>query len=149
MQKNRQQKTYMAKNSDHQVKWFVFDAKGKTLGRLASEVANVLRGKHSPTFTPHADTGDGVIVTNASQIKVTGNKEGQKVYRRYTGYIGGLRETPYRVMLERKPEYIIEHAVKGMIPKTKIGRNQLKRLRVVVGDKVENFQAQKPIEANI
>lgn len=124
-------------------KWYIFDASGKTLGRFASEIANVLRGKHKPDFTPHVDTGDRVIVINASKIKVTGNKEAQKEYIRYTGYIGGQRRTPYRVMQEKNPEFIITHAVKGMLPKTRLGRHQMKKLRVFAGEN-HNMQAQQP-----
>lgn len=128
--------------------WYVLDAAGKTLGRFASEVAKVLRGKHKPDFTSHIDTGDGVIIINANKIKVTGAKEAQKVYRYHTGFVGGLREIPYRTMKARKPEYIIEHAVKGMMPKTRLARHQLKRLRVYAG--AEHDQAaQKPVTVNI
>ncbi|HRW58261.1 MAG TPA: 50S ribosomal protein L13 [Chlamydiales bacterium] len=128
--------------------WFLFDAKGKTLGRFASEVANVLRGKHKPTFAPHVDTGDGVIILNADQIAVTGAKEAQKVYRHYTGAIGGLREIPYRTMQEKKPEEILRRAVKGMMPKTKLANQQLKRLRIF-RDENHGMEAQKPIAVNI
>lgn len=129
-------------------KWYVFDASGKTLGRFASEIAKVLRGKHKTTFTPHVDAGDGVIVINAEKIAVTGSKEARKVYKSYTGYMGGLREIPYSVMKSRKPDYIITHAVKRMMPKTRLADSQIKKLRVFVGDK-HNMQAQTPIEANI
>src|SRR6266850_1049329 len=95
-------------------KWFLIDASGKTLGRLSAEIAKVLRGKHKTTFTPHVDTGDGVVVINAEKIHVTGAKDAQKIYRYHTGAMSGMREVPYRVMLARKPEYIIRHAVKGM-----------------------------------
>ncbi len=141
-------KTRMFNKAETKDTWILLDAAGKTLGRFASEVATILRGKHRPTFTPHADVGDGVVIINAEQIKVTGAKEAQKVYRRYTGFQSGLREVPYRVMMERKPTYIIEHAVKGMMPKTKLGRAQLKRLRIFAGDK-HNMEAQKPIPAEI
>ena len=140
----RQNKTFMATAQKEPKEWFLIDAEGKNLGRLASEIAKILRGKHKPTFTPHANTGDGVIVVNADKIAVSGAKEAQKIYRRYTGYIGGLRETSYRTMMERKPTYIIEHAVKGMMPKTKLGRAQLKKLRVFEGNN-HKLQAQKPI----
>jgi len=128
--------------------WITLDAKGKTLGRFASEVAKILRGKHKTTFTPNVDVGDGVIVINADQIVVSGDKEAQKVYRHYTGHIGGLRETPYRVVKERKPTFIIRHAVQGMMPKTKLGKAQLKKLRIFVGDKHEQ-QAQKPVAVEV
>jgi large subunit ribosomal protein L13 len=129
-------------------KWLIFDASGKTLGRFASEVAKVLRGKHKPQFTPNADLGDGVIVIHADKIKVSGQKEAQKKYFKYTGFMGGLRETPYRVMKDQKPEYIITHAVQGMMPKTKLGKQQLKHLRVFAGEN-HNMQAQKPLKVEI
>lgn len=144
----RDQKTFSAKKSDQEVRWFVLDASGKTLGRFASEVAKILRGKHEPTFTPHADTGGGVIILNASKIEVTGAKEARKNYYRYTGWRGGLRVTPYREMMETKPEFIIEHAVKGMMPRTRLGRQQLKRLRIYAGGE-HDLQAQQPIQVNI
>ncbi|NGX39408.1 MAG: 50S ribosomal protein L13 [Chlamydiae bacterium] len=125
-------------------KWILFDAKGKTLGRFATEIAKVLRGKHKPSFTSHVDCGDGVIIINAGKIEVTGAKEAQKLYRYYTGSMGGLREIPYRVMKERKPEYIIRHAVQGMMPKTRLGKQQLKKLRIFAGDS-HDMEAQQPI----
>lgn len=128
--------------------WILLDASGKTLGRFASEIAKILRGKHKTTFTPHIDCGDGVIIINASQIEVTGNKEAQKLYRHYTGYIGGLREIPYRVIMEKKPTHIIRQAVQGMMPKTKLAKAQLKRLRIFAGDN-HQMQAQKPITVEI
>lgn len=138
----------MVKNEEVKHDWFVLDAAGKTLGRFATEVAKILRGKHKPTFTTFADGGDGVIIINAEKIRVTGNKEAQKIYRYYTGSMSGLREIPYRTMKARKPEYILEHAVKGMMPKSRLARQQLKRLRVFAG--AEHGQAaQKPIKANI
>lgn len=140
--------TKMVNRQDQEIKWFVLDASGKTLGRFASEIAKILRGKHRPTFTPHADVGDGVIIVNAEKIRVSGKKNARKVYRRYTGYMSGLRETPYQEMLESKPEYIVEHAVKGMMPKTKLGRSQLKRLRIYAKD-AHNMEAQQPIQAEI
>lgn len=143
-----QRKTYMAKREEVKRSWFLLDASGKTLGRLASEIANILRGKHKPTYTPHVDTGDGVIVINADKVVVTGNKAGHKIYRRYTGYMGGMRETPYRVMKDRKPDYIIEHAVRGMLPKTKQGRAQIKRLRAMAGAE-HGMETQQPIVVNI
>lgn len=124
--------------------WVTLDAKGKTLGRFASEVAQILRGKHKTNFTPHVDSGDGVIILNAEHVVVSGNKEAQKVYRHYTGHIGGLREIPYRVMKDRKPTYILRHAVQGMMPKTKLGKAQLKRLRIFAGE-THNLAAQKPL----
>ena len=110
-------KTYMANPTDIERKWYVVDATGYTLGRLSSEIAKVLRGKNKPTFTPHVDTGDYVIVTNADQIKVTGKKLDQKIYYHHSEYVGGMKETDLKTMLEKKPEKVIELAVKGMLPK--------------------------------
>lgn len=141
-------RTIMKNRNDEKINWFVLDASGKTLGRLASEVAKILRGKHKPTFTPHADTGDGVIILNAGEVHVSGRKKAQKVYRRYTGFQSGLRETSFSDMLERKPEFILEHALKGMMPKTRLGRAQLKRLRVYAGNE-HTQEAQLPVKAEI
>jgi len=141
-------KTIILKNESVKHNWFILDAAGKTLGRFASEVTKILRGKHKPAFTPHADGGDGVVIINADKIHVTGAKEAQKLYRYYTGHIGGLREVPYRTMLARKPEYIIEHAVKGMMPKSRLAKQQLRRLRIFAGTEHDQV-AQKPIKANI
>ncbi len=127
--------------------WFVLDAAGKTLGRFASEVAKILQGKHKPTFTTFMDDGDGVIVINADKIKVTGAKAAQKIYRYYTGSMGGMREVPYKTMLARKPEYIITHAVKGMVKRSRLGRQQMKHLRVFAGSE-HDMQAQQPIVVN-
>ncbi len=129
-------------------KWFILDATGKTLGRFSSEVAKILRGKHKTDFTPHVDGGDGVIVINASKIKVTGAKEAQKVYRYYTGSLGGMREVPYRIMQARKPDYIIRRAVKGMMPKTRLTEAQMKKLRIF-GDENHGMQSQQPIAIDI
>lgn len=128
-------------------KWFLLDATGKTLGRFAAEIAKILRGKHKPSFTPHVDAGDGVIVINAEKIKVTGAKEAQKIYRKHTGAMSGLREIPYSIMKDRNPEYIIEHAVKGMMPKTRLTEAQMKKLRVFAGSE-HDMKAQKPIVVN-
>jgi large subunit ribosomal protein L13 len=125
-------------------KWFLLDAKGKTLGRFASEVASILRGKHKTSYTPHVDCGDGVIIINADKISVTGNKEAQKNYIYNTGFVGGLREIPYSVMLGRKPQFILEHAIKGMLPDNRLTSLQLKRLRVFAGEK-HNMHSQKPV----
>jgi large subunit ribosomal protein L13 len=146
--KSQPNKTIMAKNEEVQHNWFILDASGKTLGRFASEITKILRGKHKPTFTTYADAGDGVIVINAEKIRVTGNKEAQKLYRYYTGSMSGLREVPYRTMQARKPEYIIEHAVKGMMPHSRLANSQFKRLRIFAGEE-HNMAAQKPIKANI
>lgn len=143
----KQQKTPLAKNEEVKRNWFLFDASGMTLGRFCSELAKVLRGKHKPDFTSHIDTGDGVIVINAEKIKVTGAKEAQKIYKYHTGFMGGLREIPYEVMKDRNPEYIIERAVKGMMPKTRMGEHQYKRLRVYRGADYQQT-AQNPIAVN-
>ncbi|MCY3974948.1 MAG: 50S ribosomal protein L13 [Simkaniaceae bacterium] len=129
-------------------RWLLLDARDKTLGRFAAEVAKILRGKHRVSYTPHVDTGDGVIVINASGIKVTGNKEAQKTYYRYTGHIGGARTTTYRVMMERKPTEIVRLAVKGMMPKTKQARAQMKRLRIFA-DADHRMDAQTPVQPDI
>ncbi len=130
-------------------KYFLFDATGKTLGRFASEVTKILRGKHKPTYTPNVDTGDGVIIINAEKIKVTGTKEARKVYKHYTGWIGGLREVPYREMLKRNPENVLYRAIRGMMPtKSKLGRQQMKKLRIFKGPN-HNMQAQQPMEIKI
>lgn len=145
---SQQNKTFMLRKEDIKPSWFVLDATGKTLGRLASEIAKILRGKHKPTFTYHIDGGDGVIVVNAEKVRVTGAKAAQKIYRHYTGYMGGLRETPYKTMMARKPTYIIERAVQGMMPDTRLSRHQLKKLRVYAGPEHEQA-AQQPIQVNI
>lgn len=141
-------KTYMAKEKELTKSWFLLDAQGKTLGRFATEIANILRGKHKPTYTPNFDAGDGVIVINAEKIEVTGAKEAQKLYRYYTGHVGGLREVPYKMMKERKPDQIIELAVKGMMPKTKLSQAQIKKLKIFAGPE-HNLQAQQPIAVEI
>lgn len=149
MQRNAQHaKTYLPDMNERKPNWFMLDASGKTLGRLTAEISKILRGKHKPSFTPFLDCGDGVIVINAEQVKVTGSKEAQKIYRYYTGSMSGLREIPYRVMKGRKPEYIIEHAVKGMMPKSRLGKQQLRKLRVFAG-KEHDLSAQQPISVNI
>ena len=124
-------------------KWFVVDASGQTLGRLASRVASILAGKHSPRYTPFLDLGDHVIVINAEKIRVTGTKGEQKVYRHYTGFPGGLREEDFRKRFERRPEQVVQDAILGMLPKTKLGRAMSKKLKVYKGDK-HIHQAQKP-----
>jgi large subunit ribosomal protein L13 len=136
-------KSYMARPQEVERKWHVVDAEGKHLGRLASEVATLLRGKHKPQYTPHVDTGDFVVVVNAEKVAVTGRKAEQKVYRRHTGYPGGLRETPYEVMLERKPTEVLRKAVHGMMPKTRLGRQQLKKLKLFAGPD-HRHEAQNP-----
>ncbi|MGR6837463.1 50S ribosomal protein L13 [Syntrophomonas erecta] len=136
-------KTYMAKPAEVDRQWYVIDASGQTLGRLASEVAAILRGKHKPTFTPHVDTGDFVIVINAEQIRLTGNKLLQKKYRYHTGYPGGLKEIDYKSLLQKKPEKAIEIAVKGMLPHNRLGDKMFKKLKVYRGSE-HPHQAQKP-----
>ncbi|HSL93630.1 MAG TPA: 50S ribosomal protein L13 [Bacillota bacterium] len=140
--------TYFAKPGDVERKWYVVDAAGQTLGRLATEVATVLRGKHKPTFTPHLDTGDFVIVINAEQIVLTGNKLTQKTYNRHSNYPGGFRQTPYGVLMKTKPEFVIEKAVKGMLPHNRLGRAQGKKLKVYRGPE-HPHQAQLPQELAI
>jgi len=148
MQQKKENKTTMIRKEDVKRSWYVLDAEGKTLGRFCAEVAKILRGKHKPSFTPNVDVGDGVIVLNADKIQVTGSKEAQKIYYYYTGHIGGLREIPFRNMKERNPTYIIMRGVKGMMPKSRLGKQQLRKLRVFAG-KEHHFEAQKPIKANI
>ena len=136
-------KTYMANPDKIERKWYVDDAEGQTLGRLAAEVAKVLRGKNKPEFTPHIDTGDNVIVINAEKIKVTGKKLDQKVYYHHSDYVGGMKETTLREMMAKKPEQVIELAVKGMLPKGPLGRTMIKKLHVYAGAE-HAHQAQKP-----
>ena len=136
-------KTFMASPATIDRKWYVVDAEGKTLGRLASEVAKVLRGKNKPTFTPHIDTGDYVIVVNADKVKVTGKKLDQKVYYSHSDYVGGMKEATLREMMDKKPERVIELAVKGMLPDNSLGRKQLTRLRIFK-DGEHTHEAQKP-----
>ena len=126
-------KSYMARPLEVERKWHVVDAEGKTLGRLASEIAQVLRGKDKPRYTPHVDVGDFVVVVNAEKVVVTGRKAEQKVYRRYSGYPGGMKETSYEQMLDRKPTEILRRAVRGMMPKTRLARQQLKKLKIYAG----------------
>jgi len=136
-------KTYMAKPETVERSWFVVDAEDKVLGRLATQIATILRGKHKPTFTPHVDCGDHVIVINAEKIRVTGKKADQKLYRRHSMYPGGLKEVPYRRMMEKKPEFILYEAVRGMLPHNSLGRKMLKKLRVYTGGQ-HSHQAQCP-----
>ena len=136
-------KTYMANPDKIERKWYVVDAEGCTLGRLASEVASVLRGKNKPVFTPHVDTGDYVIVINAEKIKVTGKKLDQKIYYSHSDYVGGMKETTLREMMNKKPEKVIELAVKGMLPKGPLGRQMIKKLHVYAGAE-HGHEAQKP-----
>ena len=136
-------KTYMANPDKIERKWYVVDAEGATLGRLASEIAKVLRGKNKPEYTPHIDTGDYVIVVNAEKVKVTVKKLQQKIYYNHSDYVGGMRETTLAELLAKKPEKVIELAVKGMLPKGPMGRDMIKKLHVYAGPEHAN-QAQKP-----
>ena len=136
-------KSFMASPATIERKWYVVDAEGATLGRLASEIAKVLRGKNKPEYTPHIDTGDYVIVVNAEKVKVTGKKLQQKVYYNHSDYVGGMRETTLAELLAKKPEKVIELAVKGMLPKGPMGRDMIKKLHVYAGPEHAN-QAQKP-----
>jgi large subunit ribosomal protein L13 len=136
-------KSYMAKPNEIDRKWYLIDAEGKVLGRLASEVASILRGKNKPIYTPHVDTGDFVIIINADKVKLTGKKLDQKEYRYHTGYPGGLKSVPYRRMMSKNPEKAIQLAVKGMLPKNSLGRQMFKKLKVYSGPE-HNHEAQKP-----
>jgi large subunit ribosomal protein L13 len=135
--------TYSAKQSDNADKWWIVDADGIILGRLASEVAARIRGKYNPMYTPHADTGDSVIVINAEKIKLTGRKLDQKTYYRHSGYIGGLKSITARKLMQKRPEELITHAVKGMLPKNSLGRKLVKKLKVYAGAK-HPHEAQQP-----
>ena len=136
-------KTYMANPEKIERKWFVVDADGKTLGRLCSEIAKILRGKNKPIYTPHEDTGDYVIVVNAEKVKVTGKKLSQKIYYHHSDYVGGMKETDLKTMIAKKPERVIELAVKGMLPKGPLGRKMIKKMFVYAGPE-HPHQAQKP-----
>lgn len=138
-------KTYMPNPAEVERKWYVVDAEGKTLGRLTSEVAKVLRGKNKAIYTPHADTGDYVIIINAEKVKVTGRKLDQKIYYSHSDYVGGMKETTLREMLQRHPERVIEHAVKGMLPKGPLGSEIYRKLFVYAGAE-HPHAAQKPEE---
>ena len=136
-------KTFMASPDKIERKWYVIDAEGCTLGRLASEVAKILRGKNKPEYTPHIDTGDYVVIVNAEKVKVTGKKMDQKIYYHHSDYVGGMKETTLRVMMDKKPEQVLELAIKGMLPKGPLGRAMLTKLHVYTGPEHEQ-QAQKP-----
>ena len=135
--------TFVVKAGEIERRWYVVDAQGKTLGRLATKIAHILRGKHKPSFSPHLDVGDFVIVVNAEKIRVTGNKLAAKMYYHYTGYFGGLRSVVLGDQLQRHPDRVIIHAVKGMLPKNHLGRAMLRKLKVYKGDK-HRHAAQKP-----
>ncbi len=141
-------KSFMANPDKVERKWYVVDATGHTLGRLSSEIAKIIRGKHKPVYTPHVDTGDYVIIINADKIHVTGKKLDQKIYYNHSQYIGGLKETTLREKLEKKPTDVITLAVKGMLPKGPLGRQMLKKLFVYTGSE-HKHEAQKPEELNI
>lgn len=142
-------KTFVAKPKEIDREWFVVDAKGQTLGRLAVEVARRLRGKHKPIYTPHVDTGDCIVVVNAEQVRLTGNKMSQKVYYRHTRFPGGLKSNTVREVLGGKfPERVVEHAVRGMLPKTKLGRSMFKKLKVYAGTE-HPHAAQNPVELKL
>ena len=141
-------KSYMASPSTIERKWYVVDAAGCTLGRLTSEVAKILRGKNKPEFTPHIDTGDYVVIVNAEKIKVTGKKMAQKIYYHHSDYVGGMKETTLAEMMDKKPEKVIELAVKGMLPKGPLGRSMIKKLHVYAGPEHKQ-QAQKPVELKL
>ena len=140
-------KTYVANANDRERNWLVVDANGQTLGRLATQIADVLRGKRKPTYTPHVDTGDFVVVVNAEKIAVTGNKRADKRYYRHSGYPGGLRSRTLEEMLARRPEEVLRHAVKGMLPRNRLGRAQLRKLKIYAGpDHPHQAQQPKPME---
>ena len=136
-------KTYMANPDKIERKWYVVDAEGQTLGRMASEITKVLRGKNKPEYTPHVDTGDYVVVVNAEKVKVSGKKLQQKIYYNHSDYVGGMKETTLAEMMAKKPEKVIELAVKGMLPKGPMGRDMIKKLHVYAGPEHKQ-QAQKP-----
>ncbi len=136
-------KTFMAKAETIERKWYVLDAEGQVLGRMASQVAAILRGKHKAIFTPHVDTGDNVIIINADKAVLTGKKLDQKIYYKHSGFPGGMKETPYRKLMAEKPEFAIKHAIVGMLPKGPLGRQMAKKLRVYAGPNHEH-EAQQP-----
>jgi len=138
-------KTYVPRKKDIHRNWFVVDAEGKVLGRLATQVAHILSGKHKASYVPFMDCGDSVIVINAAKVEMTGRKLEQKVYRHHTGYLGHLKEVKAKRLMAQRPERIIEHAVRGMLPKNKLGRQMIKKLRVFAGPN-HNHQAQRPVE---
>jgi large subunit ribosomal protein L13 len=141
-------KTYVATPETRQRDWYVIDAEGRTLGRLATQIADALRGKRKPEYTPHCDTGDFVVVVNAAKIRVTGNKLSDKVYYRHSGYPGGLRSRTLSEMLERRPEEVIRRAVKGMLPRNRLARQQLRKLKVYAGPE-HPHEAQKPTQMEV
>ncbi len=140
--------TFMANKANIERKWYILDAAGKPLGKTAVRAADLLRGKLKPTYTPHADCGDYVIIINAGKAVLTGKKGEQKMYRRHSGYVGGLKETPYRILMEEKPEVAMRVAVRGMLPKNIVGKDSLKRLHIYAGAEHEQ-QAQKPVALDV
>jgi len=136
-------KTFIAKEHETEKKWYLIDARDKILGRLASQIATILRGKHKPIFTPHMDAGDYVVLVNADKVVLTGDKLEKKIYYRHSGYVGGLKETKAKEMLEKRPENLIRLAVKGMLPKNSLGRRQLSKLKIYAGPD-HPHQAQEP-----
>jgi large subunit ribosomal protein L13 len=141
-------KTISAKSETVERDWYIVDADGKTLGRMAAEIASRLRGKHKPEYTPHVDTGDYIVVINADKVRVTGNKAKDKIYYRHTGYVGNLKSTSFEKLVERFPERPIQYAVKGMLPKGPLGRAMFKKLKVYAGEN-HPHAAQQPKELNI
>ncbi|MBM3708119.1 MAG: 50S ribosomal protein L13 [Actinobacteria bacterium] len=141
-------KTYNAKKENIEKKWFLIDAKGKNLGRISTAIAKILRGKNKPTFTPNIDCGDYIIVINAREVKVTGNKLTDKVYYGHSGYVGNLRSTSLKDMLEKNPDFVLRNSVKGMLPHNKLARHVLKKLKIYAGD-THPHEAQKPQKIEI
>ena len=141
-------KTFSAKPHEVRHDWYVVDAAGKTLGRLATEIARRLRGKHKPSYTPHVDTGDYIVVINAEKIRVTGNKLQNKMYHRYTGYIGNLKSISLEKLLQEAPERVLQYAVKGMLPRNSLGRKMLSKLRIFTGSE-HKHEAQQPLPLDI
>ena len=139
------EKSFVLKPTDADKKWHLIDATDKVVGRLATEIANVLRGKNNPKYTPHTDSGDFVVVINAEKVRFTGRKLDQKIYYKHTGYVGGLKERTAREQIERRPELVIMNAVKGMLPKNSLGRKQLTKLKVFAGE-AHAHEAQNPVE---
>ena len=141
-------KTFSAKPEEVRRDWYLVDATGKTLGRLSSEIATRLRGKHKPEYTPHVDTGDYIVVVNADKIRVTGNKMKDKMYHRYTGYVGNLKSMPLETLMSEAPERVLQYAVKGMLPRNSLGRKMFSKLRVFAGPE-HDHEAQQPIPLDI
>ena len=141
-------KTYAAKKEEVTKKWYLIDAEGKVLGRVASQVASILKGKHKAIYTPHVDMGDNVVIVNAAKVKVTGSKPAKKMYYRHSGYPGGLKAIPYQEMMEKDPAFALRHAIKGMLPHNRLGRKQLLNVKIYA-DADHPHQAQKPEKLEI